>query len=257
MARRRKNPNQKALDVRIQDFLQDFAREAPYVREHLAKDIPAYNRLLSMEALSFKEFALQQVAAERGETYEMDNPPLPNCPFCNQCSSVGRKGPELYRCHTCGQSFSANFKSISSGTKCDAVTWMKVLQCLLNFAGISKTCDYCDIAPNTYYQLRNRLFYAMQVVLEEVKLYGVVEVDNTFVRASYKGANLEESPFDEDSLFFDSTFKPRHARDRGGAYAYDEKNANHLCIFTAIDDRGHVLVRFAGIGTTNYLALKN
>ena len=210
-----------------------------------------------MDAVSFKDFALQQVAAERGEAYEMDNPPLPDCPFCKRRDSVGRKGAELYRCRTCDQSFSANYKSISSGTKCDAVTWMKVLQCLLDFAGIYKTCDYCGIAPNTYYQIRNRIFYAMQVVLEEVKLYGIVEVDNTFVRASYKGVNLEESPYDEDSFFFNGDFIPRERRDRGGAYTHDEKNANHLCIFTAIDDRGHVLARFAGMGATNYLALKN
>ena len=257
MAKRRKMPNQNALDARIQDCLYDFSREAEYVRDRLAKDIPAYNKLLSMKAVSFEEFALQQIAVERGEAYDMDHPPLPDCPVCHQRETVGTRGASRYHCRVCDCNFTANHNSISSGTKQDAVTWMKVLQCLLDFATISKVRDYCGISPSTYYKMRNRLFYAMQLVVEEVKLYGVVEVDNTFVRASYKGVNLEEGTDDEDSFFFDDAFVARDPRSRGEAYSYDEKNANHICVFTAIDDRGHVLARYAGIGVANYLVLKN
>lgn len=83
-----------------------------------------------------------------------------------------------------------------------------------------------------------------------------MQVDNTFCRISYKGVNLKESEFDEDSIFFDPTFKPRTARKRGAGYQYREKNANSICIFTAIDEFGHVVTRFVNIGATNYKALK-
>ena len=78
-----------------------------------------------------------------------------------------------------------------------------------------------------------------------------------FVRASYKGKNLQETDYEEDSIHFDPSHKPRPPRYRGEANTQSEKNSNSVCIFTTIDDRGHVIVRFAGIGVTNYRILKS
>ena len=252
-------PDQKhrIFEERKRAFLLDFAKEAPQIRDSIVKDLPSFNILLALKAQSFEEFALQLLAEERGITYTKDNPLMPECPHCKTSAKVGRKEDGIYRCNICKRTFSANYNSISSGTKCDALTWMKVLQCILDSTSITKTCEYCDISETTYYKIRNRLFYAMQTLLDDLKLYGVIEADNTFVRTSYKGANLQESQFEEDSIFFDHSFKPRPARQRGGAYGFAEKNANSICIFAAIDDRGHVLTRFVGVGLTNYQALKN
>ena len=247
----------RIFEERKQMFLQDFAKEAPQIRESIVKDLPAYNTLLSLEAETFEEFALKYYATKHNVEYNKNNPPIPDCPYCNTNKKVGTKEKNIYRCTTCGHTFSANYSSVSSGTKCDALTWMKVLRCLLDFAGISKTCEYCDISRTTYYKIRSRLFYAMQVLLEDLKLYGIVEVDNTFVRSSYKGYDLSESEFDEDSIFFDDSFKPRTSRKHGGSYSYYDRNANSICIFTAIDDSGHVISRFAGIGAANYRVLSH
>ncbi len=255
MSKTTKHPNHRIFEERKRMYLEDFANEAPQIRDSIVKDLPAYNTLLSLKAHSFEDFALQYFADTKGMSYDASNPPLPDCPYCETNAKVGKKGKDLYRCSSCSHSFSANFKSISSGTKCDALTWMKVLICLLNYTGMTKTCEYCDITNTTYYKIRNRLFYAMQVLLEDLKLYGNIQVDNTFVRSSYKGANLKESEFDEESIFFDPTFKPRAARQRGGSYSSQELNRNNICIFTAIDDYGHVLTRYAGIGVTNFRSL--
>ncbi len=255
---KKKFPSQpRIFEERKLAYLRDFAKEAPQIREDLAKDIPAYNELLSLQAQSFEEFAFQQRADELGMPYDANNPPKPTCPHCKTEEKVGTKSKGLYRCNHCGRTFSANHKSISSGTKCDALTWMKVLTCILNAFSINKTCEFCDITSTTYYKIRNRLFYAMQLLLEEVKLYGVIEADNTFVHISYKGNNLRESEFEEDSIFFNPTFVPREARQRGGAYKKHEQNANCICIFTAVDEFGHVLTRFAGVGATSFMTLKH
>lgn len=255
MAKKRERQH-RLSEERKREFMVMFSRESEQIRDSIVKDLPAYNMLLSMNAESFEEIALRQATKERGIVYDKDNPPAPNCPYCGQFEKIGKKN-DMYFCYPCGRKFTANYNSISSGTKCDALTWMKVLQCILDFKGISKTCEYCGISETTYYKLRNRLFYGMQLLLNEVKLYGNIEVDNTFVRASFKGSDLAESEFPEESIFFDISFKPRAARSRGGAYSFAEKNANYICVFTAIDDRGHVLTRFAGVGATSLRTLKN
>lgn len=253
----KKASKRRIFDERVSMYLCEFSKESPDVRDSIVNNLPAYNTLLSLKASSFEEFALQLWAEENNLDYTKETLPLPNCPYCGSNKKVGTKGKGMYRCNTCNHSFAANYKSIASGSKVDALTWMKVLRCLLDFAGMTKTCEYCSITNSTYYNIRNRLFYAMQVLLDDLKLYGIIQVDNTFVRSSYKGMNLQESQFDEDSIFFDATFKPRAARNRGGAYNHLELNANSICIFTAIDDSGHVLTRFTGIGAANYKTLKH
>lgn len=252
---RRKVSRHRVFDERARAFLEDFAKEAPDVRNSIVNDLPAYNALLSINAQTFEEFALQWWATKQSINGASEKAPLPECPKCNSVEHVGTKGKKLYRCNSCNCSFAANYNSISSGMKTDALTWMKVLRCMLEYMGMAKTCEYCNITNTTYYNIRNRLFYAMSVLLEDVRLYGVIEVDNTFVRSSYKGMSLKESEFEEDSIFFDPTHKPREARRRGGAYSFVDRTANSICIFTAIDDTGHVLTRFAGIGAANYASL--
>ncbi len=246
MVKKATDSKHRIFDERKRTFMLDFAMEDSRIRESLVKDLPAYNELLSLKATSFEEFALQHY--ENGQI---------SCPYCNKHENVRFKSEGIYFCRSCNKSFTVNHNSISSGTKCDALKWMKVLTCLLNGFSINKTCEYCDITVTTYYKIRNRLFYAMQVLLADIKLYGVIEVDNTFIRCSYKGTDLRESEFEEDSIFFVPNFIPREARQRGGAYFKNEYNSNSVCIYTAIDDHGHVLTRFAGIGMTNYQTLKH
>lgn len=247
----------REFEERKQEFMDRFSDEAPMVRSSLVDDLPAHNVLLSIHAESFGEIILRHLAEQQGIPYDPEKPPSPECPHCNRSDCVGRKEEYMFRCRRCDKTFSVNHDSIAAGTKCDALTWMKVLQCLLNNVSMTKTCEYCDIYENTYYNIRSRLFYAMSILLQKVRLYGNIEVDNTFVRVSYKGVNLRESEFPEDSIFFDSSFKPRSARQRGGAIPVGMKNANHICIFTGIDDRGHVLARFIGVGNASYLSLKH
>lgn len=245
--------------ARKADFLEMFSRESLSIREAIVKDLPSYNTLLKLEAISFDEFALQLLADKKNIPRMHASSLIPVCPFCGKDAHVGRKEEGIFRCKACsGQTFSPNYNSISSGTKCDALTWMKVLQCLLDFSTITQTCEYCDITETTYYKIRNRLFYAMQLMLDEVKLYDQIQADNTFVRTSYKGMNLsQEDDFPEDSIFFNDTFQPREARKRGQANKMIERGANTVCIFTAIDTNGHVLTRFAGIGATSMRLLRN
>lgn len=246
---------------RAEAIMTELAKEMPEVRLEIAKSFPAYNSLLNLHAKSFKEFALLPIAREQG--VNVSDPlfdyrsVVPYCPQCNNQKCVIRKGKSGYLCNNCGIKFQANYNSLSSGFKLSSVVWRKVLDCMLNFYTIETSCDYCDITATTFYNIRNRIFYAMQLLMEKVKLYGNIQCDNTFVHLSYKGTRLIQEEYPEDSPFAEITTAPRKARSRGGTYSYAEKNKNQICIFTAIDEYGHVLARMVGVGSATGKKLYN
>ena len=128
---------------------------------------------------------------------------------------------------------------------------------MLNFYTLQKSCDYCGITATTFYNIRNRIFYAMQLMMDKVKLYGNIQCDNTFIYLSYKGTRLIQEEYPDDSPFADITTAPRKSRNRGGSYSYAEKNKNSICIFAAIDDYGHIVTRMVGIGSATGRKLYN
>lgn len=243
----RNDPNQ-----RIEQVFAYFAQENPDVREELANALPAYNMLLSLHAKTFEEFSLMAIAKERGINYKRSlfsyENIKPDCVKCGSSERVSRVKENLYICHACNKKFSLNHNSICSGTNSTSLKWMQVLHCLLEHYTVKRSCRYCGIAPETYYSIRTKLFYAMQILLEEVKLYGLIQCDNTFIHTSYKGIDLTDDEYPEDSIFDAINYIPRAARKRGGGYSHKEKNANSICMFTAIDNYGHCILRYAGIG---------
>lgn len=242
--------------TRVNELLSIFSKESKDIRELLVSYLPAQNLLQSCHAKSFEEFALLPLAREQGEGYKKDvlydyKKLRPPCVKCGEKERIQRRGENNYFCRACGKVYTANHDSIVSGMKYSSLVWMQVLLCMLRFYSIKETCDLCRITPTTYYKMRNRLFYAMQVMMEEVKMYGTIQVDNTFVHVNFKGTNLNGNDDMEDSPFSFNNFIPRPARTRGGHYKQKEKNLNNICIFTAIDDYGHVMVRYTGIGATS------
>lgn len=255
-----RKPSSQADSARIDALLELFSMESEAVRNELSSILPAYNDLMRLHAKSFEEFALLAVAKKEGLntddpifSFESVSPP---CPSCREKNNIRRIKQNKYICRACNFRYAANWKSISSDTNCSSIVWIKVLRCLLEHFSIERTCNYCGISRNTYYNIRNRLFYAMQLVLADVKLYGNVECDNTFVRVSYKGMDLAEQDYPEGSAFDTTDFKPRLARERGGSNKHEEISENSLCVFTAIDDRGHVFTKLVGFGAADARRLK-
>lgn len=238
---------------RIVKLLQLFSEENAEVRDSIARILPSYNTLLSLHAITFEEFSLLPLARKRGLNYKDPlfsfRAVMPPCPKCGEEKKVYKLGENSYRCRNCNAKYAANQNSISSGAKVSSLTWMRVLHCMLEFYSVKRTCAHCDISPMTYYNIRNRLFYAMQIMLEDVKLYGIIQCDNAFVHSNFKGASLDDDDYPEDTPLYRVNFLPRKAKQRGGPQSHKENVTNALCLFSAIDDFGHSLVRYAGLGS--------
>lgn len=248
-------------DGHKEKFLQYFEQEHPILREELANILPAYNMLLSLHAKTFEELSLLVIAKGRGMDVTSPRFSLkdvrPNCTKCGSEEKVYRVEENLYYCRACKKKFSLNQNSICSDTKASSLRWMQVLQCLLDHRTVKETRRYCgDMASKTFYNIRTKLFYAMQIMLEDVKLYGLIECDNTEVHLSYKGIDLTDEEYPEGSVFDTINLIPRPARKRGGAYPNADKNVNSVHMYAAIDNYGHSIIRYVGIGSATATKLE-
>ena len=244
----KKNAISEYNQSRIDEYLELFSKEDPLVRTELVKILPAKNTLLSLRCENFEQFSLLPIARTQGFLYEDPlfdyGQIIPPCPHCGREEKVRRIDENTYICRDCKKKFAANHNSISSGTKCSALTWMRFLHSVLNFYGMRKTCSYCGIASNTYRALFLRLIYAMSIFLKEVKLYGRIQCDNTFIRSSFKGMSLDDEEYPEDSPFDIIDYIPRKAKKRGERNHNEDKNLNSSCVFCAVDSFGHVMARY-------------
>lgn len=257
---------QKQLD----DFISTFSKLSDDVRLELLYTLPAYNMLLSVHATTFEELALKRVAIQQNKDPSdirfSYNDIKPSCPRCGETERISKDNSKTkngktrtgsYFCNVCKKDrhFSITKGSIVHQTQCEAIVWMRLFYCLIEGFSVEHTCKYCRIAKETYYNLRNRLFYAMRLMLDDpvygVKLYGLVQCDNMYENVSYKGNDLEDDGSDDDDPERYARFVPRESRKRGGSYALKDLDANSSCVFLAIDDHGHCAVRFATIGKPN------
>ena len=80
MAKSNQPKKKRIFEERKQAYMELFAREAQEIRDSIARDLPAYNAILSIHAESFEEIALRQLADKRGIPYDKNKPPIPDCP---------------------------------------------------------------------------------------------------------------------------------------------------------------------------------
>lgn len=237
---------------KVNHVLKYISGAEPEVREKVARDLPAHNKLLTLHALSFKEMALKPFAIEQGfditDVLFDYKDVKPACTRCGEPKRIKKADGNSYTCNACKRKFTPNDNSISSNSKADALQWMKLLYCLIEGLTVEKSCEYAEISNNTYYKLRNRIFYAMELMMEEVKLYGLIQIDNMKEKLSLKGTSLFPELYPEDSPFDNPRFIPREARKRGGPYKRKEMDINTPVIFAAIDNYGHSMTRYVGLG---------
>ncbi len=122
------------------------------------------------------------------------------CPKCGCTENITKfgfkNGHQRFRCKNCGRIFNEVTNSFLMGTKKNISIWKKYLECMLNHLPIRKSAITCGINKTTAFVWRHKILDALSIKVErEVKLSGVIEVDETFFNISYKGMrNLPREP---------------------------------------------------------------
>lgn len=166
------------------------------------------------------------------------------CPHCGEDRHIVRhgksaKGEQRYMCRKCQRTFVENYNTVFYRSHYGFKTWSLFLDCLVNLRTVRQTAEICEIHVETAFTWRHKVLDAINYfATNNTKLKGVVEVDETFTRASFKG----------------SRNMPRLAKKRGTPMKMKSNNKEKVCIFCAVDRSGNHFSKVVTMGNiTNYI----
>ena len=125
-------------------------------------------------------------------------------------------------------------------------TWMKYIECIMNGFPLRKCADMCNIHYVTAFKWRHKVLDALKTMSDSVQLSGIVEVDETFERISYKGNHSHSASFS----------MPGTAHKRGGAVHKRGLSSDQVCVPCAVNRDGLSLAKAAGVGKASRKSIR-
>lgn len=169
----------------------------------------------------------------------------PTCSFCGASNYIAHgsykttsEDIKRYKCKKCGRTFTQVNNSIISSSNLSLIDWIKFIDCLYNAFPLNKTARLCGISVQAAQENRYKLFYALKILDDKIKLKGNVVIDETYVPVSYKG-----------NYIADNQKPPRKSHKRGGENSVPGTSKNQVCVVCALDDSGNSIARVAGVAT--------
>lgn len=171
------------------------------------------------------------------------------CPSCGSNHIVKngkRKQIQRYKCKPCKTQFTLFTNTILEKTKWHWNVWVQVLEMMLNNYSLDgvrhkliEDYGYTGLDHKTAFLWRHKIVHALGNMPQPV-LSGVVQVDETFIRESQKGARKLTSYIGKDT-----TREPRYGRQPSKMGVMGPEFAN---VTTAIDNTGHCVCHVVGLG---------
>lgn len=175
------------------------------------------------------------------------------CPDCGSAAvvhnGVSKAGIQHLRCQDCGKSFTRFTGTLLEKSRFPWEVWVEVLRMTLNDDSILKMQAMLEqdfnckgINEKTLFTMRMKLIHAMASI-EPPKLTGVIQMDETFIRESQKGRNLELISYVKGIERV-----PRYGRKPSKLGTMGPEFAT---ILTAVDSRGFCICKVVSLGRTN------
>lgn len=180
-------------------------------------------------------------------------PPL----FCPNCKSddyryhgtytSGNEVINRYQCKKCSTTFTRFNNSIYSSSNMSLTDWMKFINCTHNGCTVEDTAKVCNISKSTVHLSKYRLFYALKMLDDQVKLNGNIVIDETYQPLSFKGSYAwrkgEEMP------------RAPHRRGKQG----NKKGTSNekVCIVCALDSYGNSVAHVSGCANPKAIEIEN
>ena len=149
---------------------------------------------------------------------------------------------QKYQCSKCGKIFTVTQRSIISESKLSFATWINLIICLYHGLSVEETARICGISAKSVQNNRLRLFYALKILDDRVKLTGEIVVDDTYFPLSFKGNRTGREDFT----------MTREARKRGTDKRPSGLSKEQVCVIFALDENGKAVAKVAGAGAPNY-----
>ena len=171
-----------------------------------------------------------------------------SCSYCGSqeyslygCYSTSSEKVQRYKCKNCNKVFTSVTESLISGCSFSFPEWLKFIDCLYNGYSVKQTAKSCNVSEKTVHNNRIKLFYALKLLDNKIKLAGNIVIDETYIPVSYKGNHSKRDDF----------VMPRQAFRRGGENHKRGISDNLICIVCALDDSGNSVAHVIGPGTSS------
>ena len=166
------------------------------------------------------------------------------CPVCGSTHAVrnGWKcGTQRYLCRECGKSFGDTENTILKSTKKELDVWRVFIKCMIEKKSIRKCAEICKISVPTSFLWRHKILDALQNMMADVQLNGVVEADETFTAISYKGQKNR---------------MPRKSHKRGTKASKRGLSEEKVCIPCGVNMNGLSIAKIANLGKPSWKDIK-
>jgi transposase-like protein len=177
------------------------------------------------------------------------------CPHC-KTTGVSRYGTydgnQRYICKSCRRTFSDLTNSPRCNSHKDVVMWIEYAKCMVNGYSLRKCASIVGISLSTSFFWRHKLLDALRTYMDVGNVGGVVEVDESFFRESFKGNHSKSSNFK----------MPRKPNKRGGVRSNKvEKRKrgisnDQVCVLTALDRTGNIIIELICKGRMKHTDLE-
>lgn len=197
--------------------LKDVAKLLNLLNEkdlsEVANDV--YNRLIA-------------AGAQPSLSRAFDKTSLSICVHCGSTHFVkngkDHKGNSRYLCRECGKSFTALTNTTLNGTHKTADTWKTYIENMLEGHSLAECANRCGISIPTAHIWRHKVLNALSEHSFNHPYDGLMEMDEMFVRISYKGNHTKSNNF----------VMPRVAHKRGGD-GHDPSNKAKVSVVCVVE----------------------
>lgn len=152
-----------------------------------------------------------------------------------------KNGTQRYLCKNCNKSFSITTNTILNYTKIKYWQLYKLIKCLLDAKPVAEISEEIQMSKTEVYYLEIKIFKALEKTFNDIKLRGVVQVDEKYFRINFKGTKHDKMP--------------RKAKHSGSQDLKIGINNELSCVIVAIDEYDSIIVKVVGNEnvTTKYI----
>ncbi|MBQ9920967.1 MAG: IS1595 family transposase [Clostridia bacterium] len=150
---------------------------------------------------------------------------------CKHCGSISivkngkdRHGHTRYICKDCRKTFGKVSDSVVFRTQKNASVWKKYIALMLDGKSIIYCAQECGISKQTSFDWRHKILSALSQESFPEKFGGLIEMDELFMRISYKGNHKNKDKF----------VMPREAFKRGSDNRIPG-NASKACVLCVVE----------------------
>ena len=198
---------------------------------------------------------------EKARQKSLLRPACPHCGHENVVANGSVHGIKRYLCKECKKSFGPNSGTVLKASK-NSKMWERFLEGMVCGNTLEQLSEKCCISLSTAHSWRIKLFRHLQNSNEGIILQGVIQEDECYLSASFKGnkkalRNLGQE-IHEDTIVAD--YKRYNFRNqchmRGGSDRTRGLSKDKVCIATVVDTQRNIIGEPACRGNVSAIGLK-